>query len=138
MSWKCLWNVGVIYKAMSIGFYVMSLIQKEMKSLTNELKLSNKSKEFLDNLRIYLFSSGKKSDEIDDIVEELEIHLHEAERNGKPIEKVIGKTPEAYMEMISDEMMIDYRTWIDRKSTRLNSSHVAISYAVFCVKKKKQ
>src|SRR5690625_446256 len=26
---------------------------------------------------------------------------------------------------------------IDRKSTRLNSSHVAISYAVFCLKKKK-
>src|SRR5207253_8298118 len=26
----------------------------------------------------------------------------------------------------------------DRKSTRLNSSHVAISYAVFCLKKKKQ
>src|SRR5437870_9603957 len=32
------------------------------------------------------------------------------------------------------------RPWppnIDRKSTRLNSSHVAISYAVFCLKKKK-
>src|SRR5690625_5601802 len=30
-------------------------------------------------------------------------------------------------------------TWetIDRKSTRLNSSHVAISYAVFCLKKNK-
>src|SRR5690554_7075099 len=26
---------------------------------------------------------------------------------------------------------------IDRKSTRLNSSHVRISYAVFCLKKKK-
>src|SRR5437870_11242106 len=26
----------------------------------------------------------------------------------------------------------------DRKSTRLNSSHVAISYAVFCLKKKTQ
>src|SRR5437870_11020425 len=26
---------------------------------------------------------------------------------------------------------------LDRKSTRLNSSHVAISYAVFCLKKKK-
>src|SRR5215510_3004157 len=26
--------------------------------------------------------------------------------------------------------------WQDRKSTRLNSSHVAISYAVFCLKKK--
>src|SRR5690625_6910272 len=28
------------------------------------------------------------------------------------------------------------RDEIDRKSTRLNSSHVAISYAVFCLKKK--
>src|SRR5439155_22160709 len=28
-------------------------------------------------------------------------------------------------------------TPIDRKSTRLNSSHVATSYAVFCLKKKK-
>src|SRR5690606_41721195 len=27
---------------------------------------------------------------------------------------------------------------LDRKSTRLNSSHVKISYAVFCVKKKKE
>src|SRR5438045_6169990 len=26
----------------------------------------------------------------------------------------------------------------DRKSTRLNSSHIGISYAVFCLKKKKQ
>src|SRR3954463_2770651 len=33
----------------------------------------------------------------------------------------------------------DGRTWIiqDRKSTRLNSSHTIISYAVFCLKKKK-
>src|SRR5207249_10843808 len=30
------------------------------------------------------------------------------------------------------------RTHADRKSTRLNSSHVSISYAVFCLKKKKK
>src|SRR5690554_7167904 len=30
-----------------------------------------------------------------------------------------------------------WMTSIDRKSTRLNSSHVRISYAVFCLKKKK-
>src|SRR5436190_15815050 len=28
--------------------------------------------------------------------------------------------------------------WQDRKSTRLNSSHTVISYAVFCLKKKKR
>src|SRR5439155_2289812 len=31
---------------------------------------------------------------------------------------------------------LDRRSRRDRKSTRLNSSHVAISYAVFCLKKK--
>src|SRR5256885_3582713 len=30
----------------------------------------------------------------------------------------------------------DYRTHKDRKSTRLNSSHLVISYAVLCLKKK--
>src|SRR2546422_4167167 len=30
------------------------------------------------------------------------------------------------------------RAWADRKSTRLNSSHGYISYAVFCLKKKKR
>src|SRR5690606_41617014 len=32
----------------------------------------------------------------------------------------------------------DSPSWGDRKSTRLNSSHVKISYAVFCLKKKKK
>src|SRR5258708_31683278 len=31
---------------------------------------------------------------------------------------------------------LDYIAWLDRKSTRLNSSHQIISYAVFCLKKK--
>src|SRR2546426_1861028 len=30
------------------------------------------------------------------------------------------------------------RRAVDRKSTRLNSSHLVISYAVFCLKKKKK
>src|SRR5438045_1960363 len=31
---------------------------------------------------------------------------------------------------------LDHRRPVDRKSTRLNSSHLGISYAVFCLKKK--
>src|SRR3989442_11691780 len=34
-------------------------------------------------------------------------------------------------------VVADHRDGGDRKSTRLNSSHVRISYAVFCLKKKK-
>src|SRR5256885_16151706 len=32
----------------------------------------------------------------------------------------------------------DFPDGLDRKSTRLNSSHLVISYAVFCLKKKKK
>src|SRR5207253_9835363 len=35
-----------------------------------------------------------------------------------------------------DRQFLLFRVHQDRKSTRLNSSHVAISYAVFCLKKK--
>src|SRR5690625_5552878 len=40
---------------------------------------------------------------------------------------------------LQSEMIMEGGNWFedkDRKSTRLNSSHVAISYAVFCLKKK--
>src|SRR3712207_7587514 len=40
----------------------------------------------------------------------------------------------------SDSVGPQHRAWMrltDRKSTRLNSSHANISYAVFCLKKKK-
>src|SRR3712207_6032071 len=37
----------------------------------------------------------------------------------------------------NDALLREYRERLDRKSTRLNSSHANISYAVFCLKKKK-
>src|SRR2546427_9314926 len=43
----------------------------------------------------------------------------------------------AYAQDATGEVII-VRSVIDRKSTRLNSSHSQISYAVFCLKKKKK
>src|SRR5690606_41334859 len=47
----------------------------------------------------------------------------------------------SYMEVSDGSITIPHAEkcgYIDRKSTRLNSSHVKISYAVFCLKKKKR
>src|SRR5699024_11796919 len=51
------------------------------------------------------------------------------------LEKVIIVDVEGQSTTLSG---VDYEEFIeqDRKSTRLNSSHVSISYAVFCLKKK--
>src|SRR5690349_24015139 len=46
----------------------------------------------------------------------------------------------AHADAFTDATDLFERAWYgaeDRKSTRLNSSHVEISYAVFCLKKKK-
>src|SRR5207249_9859332 len=65
----------------------------------------------------------------------------------KPL--IIRKRDGGFNYATTDIATIDYRVndlkadvvWYvvgDRKSTRLNSSHVSISYAVFCLKKKKK
>src|SRR5439155_12322240 len=47
-----------------------------------------------------------------------------------------GGTVQQRSRLRADEPLGAVRPSLDRKSTRLNSSHVAISYAVFCLKKK--
>src|SRR5436305_10921503 len=44
----------------------------------------------------------------------------------------------AFIKFMRDHQCPSFMEYGDRKSTRLNSSHVRISYAVFCLKKKKQ
>src|SRR5204863_7163522 len=51
-------------------------------------------------------------------------------RARSPLDRADGKAREKMERTVSVELA-------DRKSTRLNSSHVEISYAVFCLKKKK-
>src|SRR5699024_12270912 len=50
--------------------------------------------------------------------------------NGEPV-----SVPKEVAEFLEQERKREQAQ--DRKSTRLNSSHVSISYAVFCLKKKK-
>src|SRR2546427_355894 len=55
----------------------------------------------------------------------------------KVVEKVVEKRVEVPVEKIVEKTIVEPAA-PDRKSTRLNSSHSQISYAVFCLKKKKK
>src|SRR2546428_10146110 len=50
------------------------------------------------------------------------------------IEVAINPSPKGKLQVVGRD---NAGRWQDRKSTRLNSSHDQISYAVFCLKKKK-
>src|SRR5690242_21320750 len=65
-------------------------------------------------------------------VRELQAQQQEAEQ----LASVARHTEAAAGRRSSDELDRFKRALTDRKSTRLNSSHMSISYAVFCLKKK--
>ncbi|WP_039044256.1 hypothetical protein [Sporosarcina sp. ZBG7A] len=79
--------------------------------MNSELELSRKSKRFLEDLRVYLITSRKSLDDVNEIINGLENHLYEAERNGKPIERIVGRSPGEYMEMVSGELTTDNKNW---------------------------
>src|SRR5256885_7944918 len=58
-------------------------------------------------------------------------------RSGDAVSEVVG----CIWSVVHKESLVcinEYVVPTDRKSTRLNSSHLVISYAVFCLKKKKK
>ncbi|WP_147532955.1 DUF1129 family protein [Bacillus marasmi] len=71
--------------------------------------LSKESEQFLVELRLYLISKGKNDQEINEITEELEVHLIEAEAAGKDITHIIGESPKQYMKSIGRSMETDSR-----------------------------
>src|SRR5690554_7148764 len=98
--------------------------------------------EQIDILNNYYSSSAEKSEAQDKInyYEQLKTPLLETDPDA-----IIKKMNESVEEVfVSDDEFQTARSYmppnispkVDRKSTRLNSSHVRISYAVFCLKKK--
>src|SRR5256885_9739935 len=58
-------------------------------------------------------------------------------RSPRPDRRVVHHRP-GYRDVLCFRQSARERLPLDRKSTRLNSSHLVISYAVFCLKKKKR
>src|SRR3712207_8798938 len=68
-------------------------------------------------------------------------------RSGRPKPEVVWERAQDALLTLASEYQTTFDTIqeagdgafkVDRKSTRLNSSHANISYAVFCLKKKKK
>src|SRR5690625_6305571 len=83
-------------------------------------------------------------EKFDEMLEEYQLDdkevylLVDADEPGEKLRKqFISELPHAVHIYIPEEYQeVELTPEKDRKSTRLNSSHVAISYAVFCLKKK--
>src|SRR5438034_1660849 len=77
------------------------------------------------------------------------VYLEPYPRPRPGVERMLKGRPSRWRARLTRPSPSNLRMWLletgsprsfisDRKSTRLNSSHTVISYAVFCLKKKKQ
>src|SRR5690606_39567132 len=76
---------------------------------------------------------GGNSVDLDAELLELFILLSEVFKFGRAHEREVGRVENEYRPLAGNGFVADFDK-LDRKSTRLNSSHVKISYAVFCLK----
>src|SRR5256885_4297381 len=89
--------------------------------------------------------SGVRWDEIDRVraaadtpqLEGCYTQFHSADRRDGTAEQQLDRFERAVARLVRRPALLHVANR-DRKSTRLNSSHLVISYAVFCLKKKKQ
>src|SRR3712207_8851576 len=77
-------------------------------------------------------------DGVDEPVVLIVIHEGRGDEIFRESDRCPHRTTEAGRDLLQSREEPHYRSRRDRKSTRLNSSHANISYAVFCLKKKKK
>src|SRR5690606_41836017 len=84
-----------------------------------------------------LGDAGKKVEIVSERISSQGFHHHKNAIGLEGFPDVAGDTHRVahIVEGVKDADQIKTRLRKDRKSTRLNSSHVKISYAVFCLKK---
>src|SRR3712207_6862430 len=78
---------------------------------------------------------------VDDAGEVVRGHRLDREPEGPGPEEplaLVGRRDDVHRDVAQVRVLLDVGEQEDRKSTRLNSSHANISYAVFCLKKKKK
>src|SRR6266576_4645995 len=86
--------------------------------------------------RVHDSRAGRRLDEAIRLAQDVggvgAVGAHHADRD-------LGALPQVLMRRLRrGDVKLVVQPRLDRKSTRLNSSHVEISYAVFCLKKKKK
>src|SRR5699024_1558800 len=162
-DWICgrfsLWGSVGLSIALAIGY---ENFEKLLKG-AEETDIHFKTQEFSENIPVlhallgiwYTNFHGSQTSAIipyNHALRELKLYLQQAamesngksvDRNGHPVDyatcpviwgEVGNDAQHSFFQLLHQGTNLIPADFIDRKSTRLNSSHVSISYAVFCLK----
>src|SRR2546427_2092082 len=97
-------------------------------------RVETTQRKIIDSALALLREGGFKSATLQAIARGADVSLGALQHHFESRDALMERLVIEVMEPLSDQGTV----WPDRKSTRLNSSHSQISYAVFCLKKKKK
>src|SRR5690606_23659102 len=136
-----------IQKCFCVGEKTKSLLEENGQKVQKTTKYASELADFIvknhKNDTFHFFCGNLRSNEIPSKLEENNIAFKEItvykttlipKKNERHFDAILFFSPSGVKSYFSNNSPIEGG---DRKSTRLNSSHVKISYAVFCLKKKK-
>src|SRR5690554_7474375 len=107
-------------------------------SITDSLTNIHNRRYFDDTLKTEMARAIRKQEPISVLIVDIDFFKEVNDTYGHQVgDEVLKKIAVALTQVVSRSTDFLARFGGDRKSTRLNSSHVRISYAVFCLKKKK-
>ncbi|PEL81953.1 NADH-quinone oxidoreductase subunit E [Bacillus wiedmannii] len=83
--------------------------------------LSSEARKFLLDMRLFLVAKGVKESDIENFIEDAELHLIEGESDGKSVEDIFGSSPKEYANELVKVMERDRReTWRQIGCTVMN------------------
>src|SRR5690606_39399904 len=130
---------------------ITQVVEESIAGIEGILKIESESEDERSQVRIEFDVSRNIDSAANDVRDRVSRILNDLPEEADPPEIIkadASADPVMFISFSSDAMsmleitdyaernLIDRLSTVDRKSTRLNSSHVKISYAVFCLKKK--
>ncbi|MEI4829050.1 DUF1129 domain-containing protein [Bacillus sp. FJAT-53711] len=71
------------------------------------MNVSKEGEKFLIDMKVYLLTKGIKENDINNFIEDAELHLIDGEKEGKTVTDIFGDSPKEYAEELAEEMEVD-------------------------------
>ncbi|MDP7976959.1 DUF1129 domain-containing protein [Bacillus multifaciens] len=71
------------------------------------MQVSKEGEKFLVDMKVYLLTKGIKEEDVNNFIEDAELHLIEGEKEGKTVIDIFGDSPKEYAEELAKEMEVD-------------------------------
>ncbi len=93
--------------------------------------LSSEARKFLLDMRLFLTAKSVKESDIENFIEDAELHLIEGESDGKSVEDIFGSSPKEYANELVQVMEKDRQETWKQIGFTVNEYRIVLDYCFY-------